>query len=82
MRAVFGQVCQSLMVVSNCRPGIAAQVGGLGDLAEQVAGPVGVHRRGRRAPRGSVQGWSSTTAFMKSSVTRTELLEFWKKTDA
>ncbi len=29
-----------------------------------------------------VQSLSSSTACMKSSVTRTELFEFWKKTDA
>ena len=32
MRSVFGHVCQALMVVSNCMPGIAAEPGRLGDL--------------------------------------------------
>ena len=53
MRAVFGEVCQSLIVVSYCMPGIAALPGRLGDLAQQVARLVGLdraavaHRAGR-----------------------------------
>ena len=37
MRPVFGAVCQRLIVVSYCRPGIGALPRRLGDLTEQVA---------------------------------------------
>src|SRR5882672_7572898 len=61
MRSVFGHVCQSLTVVSNCIPGsphthvpaaicrimsqIAAHPRAGGDLPHHVARLVGVHRR-------------------------------------
>ena len=81
MRAVFGQVCQSLTVVSNCMPGIAADPRRLGDLPHQVARLVGLHRRAvahrLRRPVAVVQHRAH-----ESSVTRTELLEFWKNTEA
>ena len=38
MRPVLAAVCQWLIVVSNCMPGIGALPGGLGDLAHEVAG--------------------------------------------
>ena len=44
MRAVFGQVCQSLTVVSNCMPGSPQTQRRLGNLPHQVARLVGVHR--------------------------------------
>ena len=75
----FGQVCQSLMVVWNWMPGSA--------LA-QAAWPIFSQRSRafsvltvlplRRAV--SAQSLSSSTAARNSSVTRTELLEFWPET--
>src|SRR5690242_12144719 len=75
----FGQVCQSLMVVWNWMPGSAEA---------QAAWPIWSHRLRafsvltvlplRRAVR--FQSLSSLTAFRNSSVTRTELLEFWPDT--
>src|SRR6476659_11355136 len=72
----FGQVCQSLMVVWNWMPGSAEA---------QAAWPI-FSQRSRalsvltvRPPRRAVsaQSLSSSTAVRNSSVTRTELLEFW-----
>src|SRR6188472_3630072 len=80
MRAVFGQVCHSLTVVSNCMPG-----------SPQTHVPSAIPRIRSRALKVSiaepsrtafvVHSPSSSTARMKSSVTRTLLLEFWKNTD-
>ena len=75
----FGQVCQSLMVVWNWMPGSA--------LA-QAAWPIFSHRSRAlsvltvRPPSRAVrlQSLSSMTALRNSSVTRTELLEFWPET--
>src|ERR1700753_2755143 len=79
MRPDSGQVCHSLMVVSNWTPGSA--------LA-QAAWPILSHRS--RAFRVLValpltreirfQSPSCSTALMKSLETRTELLEFWPDT--
>ena len=44
IRSVFADVCQSLIVVSYWMPGVAADVGRLGHLAEEVLGLVGLHR--------------------------------------
>jgi hypothetical protein len=80
IRAVFGQVCQSLIVVSNCIPG-----------SPQIQVPSAIIRIRSRALQVSigspevtdrvVHSPSSSTARMNSSVTRTELFEFWKNTD-
>ena len=59
---------------------VAADVGGLGHLVEQVARLVGVHRLVPRRRLWVVHSLSSTTAFMNSSVTRTLWLAFWKAT--
>src|SRR5215831_15721608 len=81
MRAVFLEVCQRLTVVSYCMPG-SPQC--------QVASEI-MRRRSRAlyvfTARPSftalvLKSPSRTTEYMKSSVTRTELLAFWKKTDA
>src|SRR6202012_5922883 len=74
-----GQVCQSLMLVWNWMPGSAQ---------DQAAREIFSHNS--RAftvlatfPARSVRFQSrfSSTAFRKSSVTRTELLEFWPETE-
>src|SRR5262245_31548575 len=78
IRAVLAHVCQALIVVSNCIPGSPHC---------QVASAI--LRRSSRAGRVSHtspvvtkcmdQGRFSITERIKSSVTRTELLAFWKK---
>src|ERR1700704_5275490 len=80
MRSVSGQVCHSLTVVSNCMPG-----------SPQTCVPAAMRCIRSRALYVSItepsrtacvsHGLSSSTARMKSSVTRTLLLEFWKNTD-
>ena len=82
MRAVFGQVCQSLTVVSNCMPGSPQIQRRLGDLRASGRAPCRCP-----SPRPVViervcHSLSSSTARMNSSVTRTLLFEFWKKTEA
>src|SRR5262245_692802 len=75
----FGQVCQSLIVVWNWMPGSAEA---------QAACPIFSHRARAlsvltvRPPSRAVsaQSPSCSTAFRNSSVTRTELLEFWPDT--
>src|SRR6187431_2045872 len=80
MRAVFGHVCQSLTVVSNCMPGspqmcVASAICRMRSRALKVSmtSPVRTARVDHSP--------SSITARMNSSVTRTLLFEFWKKTD-
>jgi hypothetical protein len=80
MRAVFFEVCQRLTVVSYCMPGspqcqVASEMRRSSSLALKVLhGTAVLHRAGGEV--GVAQ-----TAYMKSSVTRTELLAFWKKMD-
>jgi hypothetical protein len=59
--------------------GIAALVGGLGDLPEQVARLVAAHGLAGEHRAGPPVAVFNRTARMNSSVTRTELLAFWKK---
>src|SRR5688572_17302298 len=80
MRAVFGEVCHSLTVVSNCMPGsphtqVPSAIDRIKSRARYVSttSPV-VTARVCHNP-------SSSTARMNSSVTRTELFEFWKNTE-
>src|SRR5579872_6634811 len=78
MRAVFFEVCQRLTVVSYCMPGspqcqVASEILCSRSLALKVStGELSVTARVEKLV-------SRTTAYMKSSVTRTELLAFWKK---
>src|SRR5690349_17940554 len=74
------QVCQSLIVVWYCRPGSAEN---------QAAAPIFSHSSRAftvlATPRLPVRQFrshsaSDSTAFRNSSVTRTELLEFWPDT--
>jgi hypothetical protein len=80
MRAVPDEVCQALTVVSYCRPGSPhshAAVAMSRQRSRAWTVWTGLPSRGER----STHSRSFCTASMKSSVTRTELLEFWKKTD-
>ena len=80
MRAVFFDVCQRLTVVSYCMPGspqcqVASEIMRSSSLALKVF-------IGRPSLTARVENSvSRTTAYMKSSFTRTELLAFWKKID-
>src|SRR5579863_8060719 len=78
MRAVFFEVCQRFTVVSYCMPG-SPQC--------QVASEIFLRRSLALCVFMTLPSWtflveksvSRMTAYMKSSVTRTELLAFWKK---
>src|ERR1019366_7175831 len=78
MRAVFLEVCQRLKVVSYCMPGSPqAQVFSAILRMRSRAGKVAT---GRRSFTVRVENSASrSTADMNSSLTRTELLAFWKK---
>ena len=79
MRPVFLRGVPAVDGGVELHAGIAALVGGLGDLAHQLAGAVGLGRPCRWLPRAWTTRRSSSTACMNSSVTRTLLLAFWKK---
>src|SRR6201987_2712825 len=76
--AVFFDVCQRLTVVSYCMPGspqcqVASEILCSRSLALYVfTTELSVTLRVEKSV-------ARTTAYMKSSVTRTELLAFWKK---
>ena len=78
---MFGQVCQSLIVVSYWMPGsphcqAASAIIFIRSRARNVlAGVAGEHVVRVPLP-------VSITACMKSSVTRTEWLAFWKNTES
>src|SRR5262245_50682361 len=78
IRAVFGHVCQSFTVLSNWIPGsphwcAASAIMVISSRALKVSITSSVTTaRVDQAP-------SFSSACMYSSVTRTELLEFWKK---
>src|ERR1700732_1908730 len=78
MRAVFLLVCQRLMVVSYCMPGsphcqVASAILFMRSRAlYSLTGALSLTVRVVNVP-------SDSTACMNSSVTRTELLAFWKK---
>src|SRR5215468_1050343 len=75
-----GQVCQSLTVVWNCRPGSAQAQAACAIFSHSsraltvFATLPGLVRQVRS------QSPSASTALRNSSVTRTELLEFWPDT--
>src|SRR5271155_5339050 len=78
MRAVFLEVCQRLMVVSYCMPGsphcqVASAILFMRSRAlNSLTGVRPLTVRVQKLP-------SDSTEAMNSSVTRTELLAFWKK---
>jgi hypothetical protein len=78
MRPVFGHVCQSLMVLSNCMPGsphwcVASAIVRSRSRADNVS------QTAPEVTKRVSQGRPSSAARMNSSVTRTELFAFWKK---
>src|SRR3954468_16288889 len=77
MRPEFGDVCHSLMIVSYCTPGAAQRQAASAILRmtsrARSGSPIGLPVE-RAIVRHSL---SASTAFMNSSVTRTELLAFW-----
>src|SRR5829696_6619801 len=83
MRPDAGEVCQSLIVVSYCTPGSAQRHAASAIWRSRSrASTVFIARsspvsgsRSERAIRS--HSWPFSAAFMKSSVTRTELLAFW-----
>ena len=80
IRPEFGQVFQRLIVVSYCTPGSPQLPGAFGHLGQHVAGrPAWARPRSGSVTQCVVQGLSSTTACMKSSVTRTDRLAFWNR---
>src|ERR1044071_8545366 len=77
MRPEFGQVCQSLMMVSYWTPGSAQRQAGSPILRIRSRAFIG-SPIGWRLERASVRhSPSASTVSMNASVTRTELLAFW-----
>ena len=77
IRPELGQVCQSLIVLSYWTPGSAHcqaacaiwRMSSRASTGSPIGSPVVRERRSQSSPR--------STAFMNSSVTRTELFAFW-----
>jgi hypothetical protein len=76
-----GLVCHSLMVVSNWRPG-SAQAQAASAIRFHISRALTVLRTEPSVRLIRSQSPSSSTAWMKSLVTRTELFEFWPDTVA
>src|ERR1700733_7831748 len=80
MRPVSGLVCQLLIVSSYCRPGSAQSQAASAILRNsRLASTVSMASPVSRALRPNSPPFS--TAFMNSSLTRTELLAFWYWTE-
>src|SRR6187200_252546 len=80
MRPVSGLVCQALIVSSYWMPGSAHSQAALAILSHSSrASTVSMTELSRRERRPN--SVPSSTAFMNSSLTRTELLAFWYWTD-
>jgi len=79
MRPLFAEVCQSLTVVSYWIPGSPhCHADSAIERISSRAGSV-LRMRSESVTARRCHSLPSMTARMKSSVTRTELLEFWKK---
>ena len=79
IRPSAGQVCHSLMVVSNCTPGSAQDHAALETWSQRsLAGMVLATALVVRSI--SCQSSSRSTASRKAFERRTELLEFWPET--
>src|SRR6185437_8626854 len=80
IRPVSGLVCQLLIVSSYCRPGSAqSQAASAIWRKSPLASTFSIVSPDRRALRPN--SWPFSTAFMNSSLTRTELLAFWYCTE-
>src|SRR5205807_9655064 len=79
IRPEFAEVCQSLTVVSYCTPGSPhwCADSAMSRISSRALTVARIRSESVTARR--CQSRSSITARMKSSVTRTELLLFWKK---
>src|SRR5271165_4963922 len=86
IRPSTGQVCHSLMVVSNCKPGSAHDQAAYVIWSHSSRARSVLHGFGGRPSafafsfsvrQYSGHGPSSSTAFMKALSMRTELLLFW-----
>ncbi len=78
IRPLFGQVCQSLMVVSNCIPGSPHWWVASAISRRMVRAGI-VSATSPLVTKRVLHGRPSSAARMNSSVTRTELFAFWKK---
>ena len=77
--AASAQVCQSLIVVSNCTPGSAEAQAAQATLSHRSR--AGTVRSARLSTRPlSCHSPSASTARRKASLTRTVLFEFWPET--
>src|SRR3954454_13701575 len=76
IRPVFDAVCQRLIVVSNCMPGSAHSHADW-PIWRMRSRALSVLIGSPLVTAFNAQSRSSTTACMKSSVTRTELFAFW-----
>src|SRR5690606_4236066 len=81
IRPPAGQVCHSLIVVSYCTPG-SAHSHAARAIRSHRSRALTVLRTFPLVRSTRFQSPSSRTAWMKSLVTRTELLEFWPETVA
>ncbi len=80
MRPVPAEVCQALIVVSYCRPG-SPHCQAASAMSRHSLRALTVSTGLPSRTESVDQSRSFCTASMKSSLTRTELFEFWKKTD-
>ena len=75
MRAVFFEVCQRLTVVSYCMPG-SPQCQVASEILRSISRALKVCTGWPSFTERVLKSPSRSTAYMKSSVTRTELLAF------
>src|SRR4029078_8445507 len=80
MRSVLRHVCHSFTVVSNCMPG-SPQTHVPSAMRRIISRALYVSTTSPEVTACVCHVASSRTPRMNSSVTRTELFEFWKKTD-
>ena len=79
IRPLTGLVCHSLHTESNCIPG-SPHCQAASAISRQMSRAFTVSITEPSRPRNEYSP-PSQTAFMNSSVTRTELLLFWKNTE-